>query len=327
MKNDDNKKAGLTLGVDLGGTKIETALVDPEGKIVATERHATDPGKGPEGVIGDIVRCINSCLGKAGAQAVSMGIGVAGQVSTGAGVVIFAPNLGWRDVPLRSKLEQSVGIPVTIANDVRAATWGEWRHGAGQNTQDLLCLFLGTGIGGGVVSGGRMLEGCLNTAGELGHVPVTTGGRQCHCRNRGCLEAYAGGWAIAERAQEAAAKDPYSGATLIKQAGNINKITALTLAEAFRHEDQLAVKLVEETAEYLATGITGFVNAFNPCLVILGGGIIEGLPNYIGMIEARVRVRALEAAVERLSFVKAALGNDSVVIGAALLAHAAQESQ
>jgi glucokinase len=318
-----SKESGdiLTLGVDLGGTKVETALVNMDGTIVAVEKYPTQPAKGSEGVIEDIIQCVKNCLGKASQQARSLGIGVAGQVDKATGMVRFAPNLKWRDVPLKIKLEQALDLTVSVSNDVRAATWGEWQYGAGKGASDLLCLFIGTGIGGGIVSGGRMLEGYLNTAGELGHVPVMADGRQCHCRNRGCLEAYAGGWAIKERAQEAAARDPLAGEQLIKLAGSLENITAKIVTEAYKQKDLLASHLVEETAEFLATGITGFVNAFNPCQVILGGGIIAGLSEYIQYIESKVRARALKAAIEKLSFVPASLEDKSVVIGAAMLAY------
>ena len=197
----------LTLGVDLGGTKVEMALVDAAGRIVASQRRPTQPEKGPDAVIADIVACVETCLGEAGKAAQSLGVGVAGQLDR-TGTLRFSPNLGWRNVSLKVKLEEALGIPVVIDNDVRAATRGEWRHGAGQGVNDLVCLFVGTGIGGGVVSGGRILEGCSNTAGELGHMTIVADGRRCHCPNRGCLEAYAGGWAIAERAQETVRADP-----------------------------------------------------------------------------------------------------------------------
>ncbi len=318
---DRKSKSFLTLGVDLGGTKIETALVDAEGKIVAGERSPTRCARGPESVILDIIQGAKNYLDHAGQKVHSLGIGVAGQVDKETGAVLFAPNLRWRKVQLQEKLEQALEMPVEVNNDVRAATWSEWKYGAGEGADDLLCLFVGTGIGGGIVSGGNLLEGCLNTAGELGHVPIVAGGRKCHCRNRGCLEAYASGWATKERAQEVVGNDPSEGKRLIQLAGSLEKISARTVREAFYLGDPLARHLVEETAEFMAVGITGFVNAFNPCRVVLGGGVITGLPEYIAMIEHKVRERALAAAVEKLSFAPASLGDKSVVIGAAMMAY------
>jgi len=318
----------LTLGIDLGGTKIETSLVDTTGHILASHRRPTQPEKGPDGVIGDIIECVKNCLGEASKSAQALGVGMAGQIEKYSGIVRFAPNLGWRNVPLGDMLEEALVLPVEVTNDVRAATYGEWLYGAGQGVDDLICLFVGTGVGGGIVSGGKLLEGCNNTAGELGHMTIMTDGRQCHCRNRGCLEAYAGGWAIAERAQEAVRIDPKAGQPLITLAGSIERITAATVTEAYDNGDPVAQRIVEETAHFLAAGVVGIVNAFNPCLLVLGGGVIQGSPMYLPMVERAVRINALEAALEGLRIVTAALGNKAGVIGAAALArHRLQQTQ
>jgi glucokinase len=309
----------LTLGVDLGGTKVKTALVDARGRIVAVDTHPTRPERGSDGVIADILACVDGCLGKARRDAAALGIGVAGQVDVH-GVVRYAPNLRWRNVPLRERLEANLALPVVVVNDVRAATIGEWRFGSGRNVDDLVVLFIGTGIGGGVVSGGRLLEGCSNAGGELGHVTVTVNGRKCHCPNRGCLEAYVGGWAIAERAQEAVRADPAMGTPLSTLAGGVDQITAFSVSQAYRGGDALARRLVDETARYLAAGIVGLVNAFNPCLLVLGGGVIAGVPDLVPRVEALTRQRALPAAAEPLQFAVAALGSEAPVIGAATAA-------
>ena len=309
----------LTLGVDLGGTKLETALVDVAGRVLASRRLPTDPERGPDSVIADIATCIETCLSEAGKTAQALGVGMAGQVDR-AGMLHFAPNLGWRNVPLKVKLEEKLGMPVVINNDVRAVTWGELQHGAGQGKDEMVCLFVGTGIGGGIVSGGRLLEGCNNTAGELGHMTIVSGGRRCRCHNCGCLEAYAGGLAIAERAQEAVLADPQAGQQLVTLAGSIEQISAATVTQAYGDGDSLAHRLAEETTQYLAAGIVSIVNAFKPCLLILGGGVIQGLPDYVSMVQPLVQEKALGAAVEGLNITIAALGDKAGVIGAAALA-------
>jgi glucokinase len=311
----------LNVGVDLGGTKVEAALVGADGRVVASHRHPTDSKtKGPQGVIADIVACVRECLGKGVQNARALGIGVAGQIDTATGTVRFAPNLGWRDVPLQAELERALGLPAVVVNDVRAATFGEWAHGAGNGVNDLVCLFVGTGIGGGIVSGGSLLDGVSNVAGELGHMTIVAGGRPCHCRNRGCLEAYVGGWAIAERAQDAIGADPEAGRYLVSLGGAFEKVTAATIALGYRKSDSLALRLIEETGHYLAAGLVGIVNALNPSVLILGGGVVEGLPELIQVLDFEVRARALKAAVEELRIVKSALGDKAGVIGAAALA-------
>ena len=309
-----------TLGVDLGGTKVETSLVDTTGHILASHRSPTQRDKGPDGVIADIIEGVKNCLGEASQSAQALGIGMAGQIEKATGTVRLAPNLGWHNVSLRTRLEEALAVPVVVTNDVRAATYGEWLYGAGQGVDDLVCLFVGTGVGGGVVSGGRLMEGCNNTAGELGHMTIMTGGRQCHCRNQGCLEAYAGGWAIGERVQEAVRSDRKAGQPLITLARSIEQISAATVTEAYANGDPLAQRIVEDTAYFLAAGLVGIVNAFNPCLIVLGGGVIQGLPKYASIVEHIVHLNALEAALEGLRIVTAALGNKAGVIGAATLA-------
>jgi glucokinase len=218
-------------------------------------------------------------------------------------------------------LKNLLSLDVSLTNDVRAATIGEWLHGAGRGYGDILCLFVGTGIGGGIVSSGRLIIGCSNNAGELGHMPVDFHGRTCHCGNQGCLEAFAGGWAIAQRAQEAVAADPAAGAPLLEVAhGRIENINGSLVTQLFRRGDPLATRLVEETGEALGAGASGLVNAFNPCRLILGGGVIEGIPELVQRVEEVVGRRSLRAASAHLEIVRAALGGDAGVVGAAALA-------
>lgn len=309
----------MLLGVDLGGTKVEAGLVDPQGHVVVSHRNPTHPDKGPDGVIADVLSCIDSCLAQAGKSAVGAGVGIAGQV-TADGIVRLAPNLRWQDVPLRTRLEDALHIPVVVTNDVRAAAYGEWRHGAGVGSNDVVCIFVGTGIGGGVITAGRLLLGTGNAAGEVGHTTLIAGGRLCRCGNRGCLEAYAGGWAIAERAQEAVRRDADAGRALVALAGEVERVSAADVAGAFRNGDPLASRLARETVELLAAGVTGIVNAFNPELLILGGGVISGLPEWVDYIDSEVHARALPAAAEPLRVTKASLGGHAGMIGAATMA-------
>jgi glucokinase len=311
-------------GVDLGGTKVEVAQVERSGRLLTRMRRPTDVKDGPVAVEAEITAAVRELIAKTGSPPVAVGVGVAGQVDPANGVVRFAPNLGWRDVPFAADLSRSLGLPVLVTNDLRAITWGEWRHGAGKGVSDLVCLFVGTGIGGGVVSGGRLLGGCSNGAGELGHITVDLHGPLCHCGNRGCLEALAGGWAIAQRAQEAVSADAPGGAPLVHMAGGRREaITAETVAQAAHAGDPLAGRLLDDVAEALVAGTVGLVNAFNPCLLILGGGVIEGLPELVSRVDRGLHERCLPAASADLRVVPAQLRNDAGVIGAAALAHRA----
>jgi len=310
-----------TLGIDIGGTKIDSALIDSSGNILASHYKLIDDDKSPPKVILDLIESINACQQMSGVKVSAIGLAVAGQIDRVEGVVRYSPNLpAWQNVPLRRELENIFNIPVTVNNDVRTITWGEWKYGAGQGINDLVCLFVGTGIGGGVVSNGKLLEGCTNTAGELGHITVVAGGRKCSCPNEGCLEAYAGGWAIAERARDAVRANPEAGKTILSIAGNIEKITSITVSQAYRKADPLAQRLVKDTARYLAAGIVSIVNAFNPCLIIIGGGVIQGLPELVDLARSKIMSQALQTPRENLRITLPALGNKAGVIGAAALA-------
>ena len=309
------------IGVDLGGTKIEVARVGAEGKLSQRLRRPTNIQSGPAAVKAEIVAAVRDLQEGASSLPAGVGVGVAGQVDSKRGLVRFAPNLGWRDEPLQPDLSQTLGLPVVIVNDVRAATLGEWLYGAGQGCNDLICLFVGTGIGGGVVSGGQMLSGCSNTAGELGHITIDTEGPSCHCGNQGCLEALAGGWAIARQAKDAVTANQVAGASLLKMAGgHSDAITAEIVAQAAKASDPVAVHLIDNVAQALIAGVVSLVNAFNPCRLILGGGVMEGLPELVQRIDQSVRQRALAAAIEPLQILPAQLHNDAGVVGAAALA-------
>ncbi|MEM5786924.1 MAG: ROK family protein [Syntrophobacteraceae bacterium] len=311
----------FAIGVDLGGTKIALGIIDQGGRVVEMLRYETDAKGGSGAVIDQIARGVKHLESEKGQKLAGIGIGVAGQIDPDTGAVRFAPNLDWHDVPLRADLEKRTGLPVTVVNDVRGALWGEWLFGAGRGAQDLVCIFVGTGVGGGIVSHGRVLEGCSNTAGEIGHMTVSLRGPECTCGNRGCMEAIAGGWAIAKRSRELVAKHPAAGSAILKMAGGrAEDITARVLVQAYYAGESLAREIMDEAAEALAAGIASLVNAVNPCRIVLGGGIIEGMPELVSRVEQGVRRGALAAAQRNLSFSPSRLGNEAGIIGAAALA-------
>lgn len=316
----------LILGVDLGGSKAELALVDARGEITASRRLETAAEGGPERVVEDLVAAARELIDRASAEVEAVGVGVAGQVDSRRGVVRSAPNLaGWEDFPLAESLTGALDRHAFVINDVSATTVAEHAVGAGRGVDDLVVLFVGTGVGGGVISGGRLLEGAGGYGGELGHVTLVACGRPCHCRNRGCLEAYAGGWAIAERAREAVDESPEAGKVLLDLAGGgaggRDRITAATVDEAARTGDPLARRLVEETGTYLGAGLVSVVHVFNPRRLVLGGGVIQGMPDLVAAAAAELRERAIPVFLEDLEIVPAALGSEAGAVGAALVAH------
>ncbi len=307
------------VGADIGGSKVSAAVVDSRGRVRSHGGKALHRNEGPGEVIRDLVSVVRRSL-DGGAPPRAIGVGVAGQVDPARGVVRHAPNLRWRDVPLADLLAREFGCPVLVANDVRAATVAEWRHGAGRSCQNLLCLVVGTGVGGSAVVDGRLLGGAADALGEVGHTVLVAGGRRCHCPSRGCLEAYVGGWAIAERARERVCSDPAAGAELRRRAGSIDAIEARTVGEAARGRDPLAREILRETGDYLASGVVGLVNAFNPERLLLGGGVVEGSPELVRVVSKRVRAACQPPAAEAVSVARMALGGDAILVGAAELA-------
>ncbi len=295
--------------------------VDEDGALLEMVRYETETRSGYGAVIGQVVEGVRRLDAGSASQISGIGIGVAGQVDPQSGAVIFGPNLDWHDVPLGEDLEKACAIPVVVTNDVRAAMWGEWLFGAGRGVEDLLCVFIGTGIGGAIVCGGKPLEGCSNTAGEIGHMTVDLDGPLCNCGNRGCMEALAGGLALARSARESVAADPVRGRKILKMAGgSLENITAKIVVQACHEGDRLAVSLIDAAVRALGAGVAALVNAVNPCVIILGGGIVEGMPEMVSRVESEVRSRALGAALGRLTFRAARLGNRAGIIGAAALA-------
>jgi len=316
MPRDDGR---LALGVDVGGTKTEIVLAGRDGRVLDETRIPTLPENGADDTLRRAAAAARAELGPRVAQVVGVGISVAGQVGP-RGVLLGAPNLpGWPGADIRRMAAAAFGVPARVVNDVRAATWGEWRLGAGKGARDLLVLFIGTGVGGGAVLGGTLLEGADGVGGEFGHLTVVVGGRTCTCGNTGCLEAYCGGWAIAERAREAALADRAAGAALLRLALTPADITGVTVAAAMHAGDPLARRIIDETGEILGAGLVGLVNGLNPRRVIMGGGVLDGFPELMDRAAAIVRERALPAA-RAVEFARAGLADNAPALGAADLA-------
>lgn len=313
----------LSLGIDLGGTKAEIALVDSEGKIIKDNKIPTRVHEGPEAVAIDLIAASKELMKDSPAKVKAVGAGIAGQISPQGDKVLFAPNLRWDNVPLKHILEKGLDLPCTLLNDVRAATWGEWLHGAGKGCKDFICLFIGTGIGGGIVTNGNLMQGYSNTAGELGHTTLRENGRLCTCGNHGCLEAYAGGWGIAVSLKEAIKNNPEKSKKLLELAeGDINKIKGEHLSTAHKLADPLAMDIHNELVKNLAHGCVSFVNAFNPQKIIFGGSVALAHPSFISEVHREVSRYALKAATAKLECVPATLGVKANVIGAAAAAAA-----
>ena len=271
-KTDSEK---YVVGVDMGGTKILAAIITGDGTILSRAKTATKAHKDPTQVIDRIADCINKAIKQAGlskASIQSVGIGAPGPLDPKDGVIIFAPNLNWYNVPLKKELESRLNIPTFLDNDVNVGTVGEFTHGAGQGANSLVGIFVGTGIGGGIILNGKLFHGTNKTAGEIGHIIVKANGPKCNCGNSGCLEAISSRTAITKKIRKAVLKQGRKSHILELNDGNLDNIRSKTLAKAVASGDKVTIKVIRRTAKYLGIGIASVVNFLNPEMIILGGG-------------------------------------------------------
>ncbi|MBA3958350.1 MAG: ROK family protein [Parachlamydiaceae bacterium] len=309
------KESKWAIGIDIGGTKINIAAVNDQGQVMKCMHLVTQVKAGVDSIINDIATVCRKLCTEYAQPPLGVGIGMAGQVDSHTGFVHLAPNLYWVDVPLGEKLEKLLGLPVSITNDVRASTIAEWKYGAGKGCDNFVCCFIGTGVGGGIVSNGLLLEGFSNSAGEIGHIAVEMDGLPCTCGRTGCLETYVGGLAMSKRVQEWIAAHPEISHGL----GDPQHITAKILVEGFRKNDPVSVAIIGKARKALVAGMKGVVNVLNPERLILGGGIVYGLPELIDWLREDIKHAALAIATKKLEIVPAALGSDSGLIGASAL--------
>ena len=311
-----------SIGVDVGGTKIAIGLITERQGLIASERIASGFGMDVDQWILDVNEAITRLCTGIGLDAITaIGVGFAGQINPTTGEVKESPNIGWRNVKVKDRLENVTGKPVTVVNDVQSASWAELVHGAGVGATNMVCAFVGTGVGGGIIIDGGLYKGSSGSAGEIGHITLKPGGRVCTCGGKGCLEAYTGGWAIALRVQEAVTQDPNGGKFLLGLVdSDIRKLTAKEVSKAAHLGDSFALDLVEVIGKDLGIGIVSVVNMFNPETIVLGGGVVDGLPWLIDFAAHEIREGALASSVESLKIASAELANDAPVIGAGLLA-------
>lgn len=290
-----------SLGVDIGGTNARAALVDASGTLLASEREAWSD-RSLESVVATVSRLVQQVAGDAVPKDAPVGVGFAGMVR--GGVVVNAPNLGWRNVDLGSALEQSLGRKARLVNDLSAAAWGERTAGVAKGLDDTFTVFVGTGVGSALVVGGQLVLGATGVAGEFGHIKVVPeGGRPCGCGEHGCLEAYAGGAKLTEWMREVNLDGTPADLERLALSGHVE-----------------ARRLYDIASGHLALAIANQVTIFNPSAVVLGGGVLSHCPGLRSRIAEVVGARASAASRQGLQLLDAALGDDSGLVGAALLA-------
>jgi glucokinase len=313
------RQVELTIGVDVGGTKIAAGVVDPAGRLVEKVRVST-PATTAVAVEAGIVEAVLRLLDRHRAAAV--GVAVAGFVDEKRSLLRFAPNLPMAERPLRQLIGDQVGLPVVVENDANAAAWGEFQFGGGRGTRDVVLLTVGTGLGGAIVLEGRLVRGAFGSAGEFGHVRMVPGGLLCGCGNYGCWEQYASGSALLREARALARSQPQLAKRLLELAGgDPEAIIGRMVTQAAAEGDGSARGLLAELGRWLGEGIADLANVLDPAAVVIGGGVSEAGDLLLG--PAREAYEALLSAGSHrphLQIVAAELGNDAGLIGAADLA-------
>jgi glucokinase len=307
------------LGIDLGGTNIQAGLLDGHDKLIVTDRLKTKADGGEDQVVSRIVKLIHTVIDKAGVKlddVAGLGIGAPGAVNHKKGVVINAVNLRWTDFPLGKLLEKELGIPVAVDNDVNVGTWGEYMAGAGKGYDDLMGIFIGTGIGGGFVLGGELYHGALMTAGEIGHTVINADSGL----GRRTVENLASRTSIVNQLKQLILSNhPSVIGELTK--GDLDKVRSKILAQAFEQEDELTLEVIGHAAHYIAVTIANAVTLLSLPCVVVGGGLTEALQkDWIELIRDVFEEYVFPPELSKCKIVVSQLGDDAGIIGAALLA-------
>jgi glucokinase len=318
LKSTKSAAEDVVLAVDLGGTHLRAALVDRTGKILTQIKKETPKGDSPECVLESLVEAERECRSSRGAanpRVIAASVVVPGAVDKANAVVVQAPNLPYlNNFGLKRALEKKFARPVVLENDANAAAMGEMWLGAARGCRNVICVTLGTGVGGGVISDGRLWRGSDGSAGEIGHTAVDPfSGLKCKCGNEGCLEMFASATAIVRMANENLPKFPDS--TLNKQ-----EITAERVYEAGREGDELAISVFDRVGLYLGIGVATLINLLNPEIIVIGGGVVNGWKLFEGSMREQVAARAFRPQLGKVRIVPAECGDNAGLLGAAKLA-------
>jgi len=317
------KQKTYVVGVDIGGTKIFSGVIDQTGTVISTAKLNTLAAEGFKTSFQQIVTCIEMAIANANLKPgdiQAIGVGSPGPLDIKKGIVIETPNLKWKNVPLKASLEKHFQKPVKIDNDVNTGTFGEFKFGAGKGVQDLIGLFVGTGLGGGIIINSQLLHGFNQNAGELGHVIINPKGPRCGCGVKGHLEAYVSKTGIEKKIRKAIAKGKE---TILKATlhNNHGPIKSSQLAKAYFKGDKIVRKAINRSARYLGYAVASFLNIFNPEMIVLGGGLVEALgQDYVDRVKKVAEKNVFPIAYHNVRIVPAALGDHSVILGAAALA-------
>jgi glucokinase len=310
-------------GIDVGGTNIKFGLFHPDGKIIYKEQRPTMAEKGGTPLMHLITNIAERLMMHASEDELEvpwLGVGTPGAIDFKTGQVLGpTPNIaGWEGMEVGENLRNRLNMSVWVDNDVNAMALAELKFGAAVGAKSVVCVTVGTGIGGAVIIDGKVIRGHTHSAGEIGHTTINFDGPPCKCGKKGCVEAYCSTGAIIARAKKKLEKEmtPVFQELL---AGEIQKLNVKVITAAAKQDDYVAKEVLEETAEYLAVGLGNIANIINPQIMVVGGGIVDGSPEFINHVSVAIRKQAFPSAVKELKVTKAALGNDAGFIGAGLL--------
>jgi glucokinase len=323
-------KGDFFVGVDLGGTKILAGVFDEKLNCLGRNKMSTKPERGASEVIERIARSVRDAVDECDLdfkQLRAVGVGAPGAIDVSSGRVIFAPNLQWQDVPLKKILEKDLGVPVSIENDGNSAMLGVFEAELQSKPRHVMGIFIGTGIGGGIILDGKLHSGFNGTAGEIGHMVIEVGGPKCNCGNRGCFEALASRTAIFRKIH-AAVKDGQKTLLTEMLGPELNDLRSGDLRKAIRKGDSFVEKVIEEAAEYTGIAVANFINIFNPQTVVLGGGVIDALGDeMMAIIVETAEDYAMSGTSEGIEIIASKTGDDAGIIGAAVLARRAAKEK
>jgi glucokinase len=320
----------LLIGIDLGGTKIKTALANSAGRIITHDYQETHAAQSLEAVIDQMLDAAHRVMAQARVattEIAAVGLGAPGPVNVEVGVLVHPPNWpGWDRVPLKQLIEAELGIPTFMDNDANAAALGEHRFGAGRGKRHMIYVTVSTGIGGGVILDGKLYHGTSGMAGEIGHITIVPHGPLCGCGNRGCLETLSSGTSIARKARERVTRGiPTLIADLAE--GDPERITAKLVAEAASQGDAEAEHILTEAMNYLGIGMATLVNLFNPQLIVIGGGVTNIGEVLFGPVQRAIDRHAFPKSAQAVRVVRAKLGDNAGVLGAVAVALAQMPSE
>ncbi|MDB6030801.1 MAG: Glucokinase [Verrucomicrobiales bacterium] len=319
----ETEKGEYYVGVDLGGTKIYTGVFDSSLNLLGTARVSTKAQRGHDAVIERIYRCVQDAVDECDLslkQIRAIGVGAPGAVDPESGKVIFAPNLDWKDVPLKKELEKHLDVPISIENDCNICTIGVYETELKAKPKNMLGIFIGTGIGGGLILNGHLYSGFNRTAGEIGHMVIDVNGPKCGCGNNGCFEALASRTALFRRIHTAVKAGQKT--ILTDMLGpNLEDLRSGNLRKAIRRGDKFVDRVVEEAAEYTGIAVGNLINIFNPEVIVLGGGVIEALADEMMAIIIEIaKDYALPGTSKGIEIMASKLGDDAGIVGGAVIA-------